>query len=68
MLGPNVLIHNPGYDASESNIGILHDMNKSDDYILPYNKVVDFVTQGDSLQSVREAFSVCPLLRVFNVC
>lgn len=48
---------------SES-IGVLYDINKPEEYVPQHDTVIEFldVTQGDSLENLRQAASVCSTL------
>ncbi|KAF8134278.1 GH3 auxin-responsive promoter-domain-containing protein [Boletus edulis] len=43
ILGPNVSIRGCGYDSSEGSVGILHDVNKLDEFVLLGDDIVEFL-------------------------
>ena len=61
ILGPNVALRTAGYRSSEATIGLEHDANKVDEFVLKSDDVIEFldVSQVESHEHLCQAVRIC---------
>lgn len=62
ILGPSIAIRVPGYGSSEAAIGVAHDGDKLDEFVLQSDDIIEFldVTQDATHVNLRQAVRIGP--------